>query len=135
MPGLSQQSRLMLSRFIALLSVAILTACTGMVRERTKVPASDVAAIYISPAQYQNYGCVRLSAEIGQTQKTISEMSVALERGDYDKSGGVLIVPGAILYDNRMAGDETYAKANELARHKGTLVALQEAAAKSNCSL
>ena len=110
----------------------MLPACRPDTKD--SVNPDSVRAIYIPTTQYDGYSCAQLATEIQHTDAAIAEISGKLGKGDYDKSGGLIVTPFFLMYDNTTVLDETPKKAQELGRLKGTKMPLTEAAAKSQCS-
>ncbi len=121
---------------IGLALLGLLAACVppGVVSKKNTMQATEIAPVPTSSAQFAGYSCSQLAGEVASARTIINEMSGKLERGDYDQSGSVTILPGMLLYDNTMARDQTYQKAQELAQIKGRLSALQEASVKTRCA-
>jgi hypothetical protein len=119
----------------ASLTVGLLAGCVpgSVLTDRNTVKADTVAPIYYPTTQFDNYSCSQLTTEIETTNASIADMSAKLEKGEYDKSGTLVVTPFFLMYDNTKVMDETPKKAQELGRLKGTLVSLKEASAKGRC--
>jgi hypothetical protein len=121
----------------AILSVLLgaLLGCVppGVLHKKTTMQASEIAPADIPASQYQGQSCATLAEEIQHTHQTITDISGKLERGDYDQSGSVTILPGMFLFDNTTTQDHTFQKAQELSLVKGRLLAMQKASVEANC--
>ena len=95
--------------------------------------AADIAPNYVPTTKYDDYSCTQLGSEFRATTATIHDVSGKLERGEYDKSGSLIVTPFFLMYDNTTARDETPKKAQELARLKGIRMSIEEAANRTHC--
>lgn len=105
----------------------------GVLTDRHTVQANEVAPTYVPTTRYDSYSCGQLAAEIQNTNATIADMSGKLQKGEYDKSGSLIVTPFFLMYDNTKVMDETPKKAQELSELKGTMVSLQEVSKKAKC--
>src|SRR5690349_10899752 len=91
----------------------------GMLTDRHTMNPDQIAAIYIPTIKYDGYTCTQLAAEMQSTNAIIADMSTKLAKGEYDKSGSLVVTPLFLMYDNTSVNDETPKKAQELGRLKG----------------
>ncbi len=133
----SRNALVALNAGMVLLVAGVVGGCVpgGVLTNRNSVQASTVAPIYVPTTKYDGHTCGQLAAEIQTTNATIADMSGKLERGEYDKSGSLIVTPLFLMYDNTSANDETPKKTQELGRLKGVLMSLREAAGKRRCAI
>lgn len=107
-----------------LISVHLLAACA--------TSSKDIAAVYVSPLQYQNYDCQQLTSELQRISGRVGQLSGRLdEAANNDKMimGAGLIVFWPALF----ALGGTKAQEQEYARLKGEYDAAQQAAISRKC--
>lgn len=123
---------------VTVMLCGMLAACVpgGVLTVRSTVKADFVEAIYIPTNRYDKYSCQQISLEIQNTSASILDISGKLERGEYDKSGGLVGGPfGGFIYDNTNFRNQTPRKAQELGLLKGTMISLREAATRAKCPM
>ena len=96
--------------------------------------AENVAATYISPLVYQSYDCDQIALEMQAISNSVATLSGAQNRkrtGDTVATTAAVIIfwPAAFLVGGN---DEQTA---QLARHKGELEALRQAATQKQCNI
>jgi hypothetical protein len=112
-------------------SIAALAVC-GLL-SACATASQDIAAAYVSPAQYSGMNCEQIGAEVNRVQLRVSELS-----GKQDKErqkdqaaagvGLILFAPAALFM---IGGDHK----GEIAQLKGQHNALRDAAASKSCPM
>jgi hypothetical protein len=108
----------------SLTSLVFITGCA--------TASKDIAALYVSPLQYQNYDCSQLSAESQRIASRVSTLSGRLdEAASNDKA---LVGVGMILFWPALfALGGTKEQEAEYSRLKGEYDAVQQAAISRKC--
>lgn len=96
--------------------------------------SKDIAAVYVSPLQYQNYDCQQLTAELQRISGRVGQISGRLdEAANNDKmimGAGLIIFWPALFALGGTKGQE-----QEFARLKGEYDAVNQAAIAKKCEL
>jgi len=95
--------------------------------------SQDIAAVYVSPLQYQTFECDQLAAEATRIQGRITQTGGRLDEAAGNDKG--IAAAGAILFWPAlffMGGTKT--QEAEYARLKGEYDAVQQAAIGKRCS-
>lgn len=94
---------------------------------------NDVAAIYVSPAQYSNYDCEQIRQELVRVHSRVNQLTGRLnEAANNDKA---LVGVGMILFWPALfALGGTKQQEAELSRLKGEYEALQSSFTAKKCS-
>ena len=66
---------------------------SGTISSKTTMRATDIAPLYTPTTEYDRYSCAQLGIENQNINNIIADMSGKLERGDYDQSGSVALLP------------------------------------------
>ena len=105
---------------------SILTGCA--------TSSSDIAAVYVSPLQYQTYDCQQLAAEAQRIQSRVAQVGGRLDQAaTNDKlitgAGVVLFWPALFFLGGTKQQEADYA------RLKGEYDGVQQAAIQKKCTL
>ncbi|MDM7852697.1 hypothetical protein [Pseudochrobactrum kiredjianiae] len=108
--------------------------CLSLILASCASKSKDIKASYVSPTLYQNLSCSQLA---GEAQSVSSRAATAAGVQDKNASNdavrttvGVVLFWPAVLFNN---GDNAHAA--ELARLKGEMQAIEDAARRKNCKI
>lgn len=108
--------------------------CLSLILVSCASKSKDIKASYVSPTLYQNLSCSQLA---GEAQSVSSRAATAAGVQDKNASNdavrttvGVVLFWPAVLFNN---GDNAHAA--ELARLKGEMQAIEDAARRKNCKI
>lgn len=111
--------------FIALLPALGLLGCASQ--------PQDIATVYVSPIQYQNFNCSQIASEIQRVNRRASELEGTLQETADNDAGqmgvGLLLFWPALFFLEGGDGPQ----AQEYARLKGERDALEQSAIQKNC--
>ncbi len=114
--------------------MAVMAAASAIALSGCAQQASEVAASYVSPLQYQSYSCNQIAQEATRVSARVSQLTgVQDQRASGDAAA---MVVSAIIFWPALffiRGDDE--NAAELARLKGEFEALQQAAIQKNCNI
>ncbi|MSQ72433.1 MAG: hypothetical protein EXR27_14245 [Betaproteobacteria bacterium] len=96
--------------------------------------STDIAAVYVSPLQYQNYDCVQLGAESQRIQGRITQVGGRLDQAASNDQG--ITAASAILFWPALFFlGGTKPQEAEFGRLKGEYDAVQQAAIERRCAV
>lgn len=112
-------------KFIALLPALGLLGCASQ--------PEDIATVYVSPIQYQNFSCSQIATEIQRVTRRASELEGTLQETADNDAGqmgvGLLLFWPTLFFLEGGDGPQ----AQEYARLKGERDALEQSAIQKNC--
>jgi len=106
----------------------------GVLTAKHTVQPDTIKPAYVATSQYAGLTCDQIAAQTRSQSAVAQDMAGKLERGDYDKSGSLIVTPLFIMYDDTKVLDSTDDNITAFARLKGQLIALKEAARNAHCS-
>lgn len=113
------------------LAIALAIAATG---SGCATSSGDIAAVYVSPLQYQSYDCPQLAAEAQRIQSRVAQVGGRLDQAaTNDKmitgAGVILFWPALFFLGGTKQQEADYA------RLKGEYDGVQQAAIQKKCAL